>query len=145
MSLKFRFLLVFLLLIAPIFLMAQSPGDESPPAELVMLIGMIVTVASQMIKLAAAKLNLKVDRKIVSLVAYVISIVLAVVWLKPTFPVSEDPMALTELLLTSAGTIFGFATLLYNIVLNPLLEKTGLTSQEVMKKASFLHRPMDGG
>ena len=64
----------------------------------------------------------------------VFSIALAVVWQLPKLPVVTDPLEFLLELLQVIGGVVGFATLIYNLLLEKLLDGLGLTVARFLRK-----------
>ena len=111
-------------------------------ANLVMLLGLIAIVLTQGIKFIFARLGKPIHRGWITVATYVVSCGVAVLWDIPTFPVlpvmSGDPSLVVNAVLTYAGeilalvsTIVGFATLIYNVLLEKVFDKLGLTPSKI--------------
>jgi len=98
------------------------------------IIGLVAVVLIQIIKLLAAKLGVVLSKFWVSVVAMVFSIALAVVWQLPKLPVVTDPLEFLLELLQVIGGVVGFATLIYNLLLEKLLDGLGLTVARFLRK-----------
>ena len=98
------------------------------------IIGLVAVVLIQIIKLLAAKLGVVLSKFWVSVVAMVFSIALAVVWQLPKLPVVTDPLEFLLELLQVVGGVVGFATLIYNLLLEKLLDGLGLTVARFLQK-----------
>ena len=98
------------------------------------IIGLVAVVLIQIIKLLAAKLGVVLSKFWVSVVAMVFSIALAVVWQLPKLPVVTDPLEFLLELLQVVGGVVGFATLIYNLLLEKLLDGLGLTVARFLRK-----------
>lgn len=92
------------------------------------LIGLIATVSAQVIKVVAKKSGNDISKLGITLVAFVISLVLAAVWFMPELPpFSDDPMAFALVLLNAATAILGAAVAIYNVALEKILQLLGRT------------------
>ena len=98
------------------------------------IIGLVAVVLIQVIKLLAAKLGVVLNKFWVSVVAMIFSIALAVVWQLPKLPVVTDPLEFLLELLQVVGGVVGFATLIYNLLLEKLLDGLGLTVARFLQK-----------
>jgi hypothetical protein len=90
-------------------------------ASQVILIGFVATVVAQIIKIVAAKLGKQPGRVAITLTAFGLSLVLAVIWARPSIPAWGDPMQFLNELIMMAGSVLGFATIIYNVLLDKLL------------------------
>ena len=89
------------------------------------LIGLVATLAAQVIKIVYKKMGKNVTKLGITLVAFVISLVFAAFWFMPDFAVSEDPMAFALALVQAATAILGAAVTIYNVVLEKILQIAG--------------------
>lgn len=104
-------------------------------ASQVIIIGLVATVLVEILKFVAAKFqNVQLTRQVVSLVAFVVSLALALAWLLPSVIVSPDPMQTALDLLQQAAEVLGFATLVYNLLLAQLLEKLEVGAKALLQK-----------
>lgn len=97
-----------------------------------MLLGLVATVLAQGAKLLLAKVGYDTTRLVITIVVVVASVALAWFWMKPEIPPFTDPMQFATALLTAAGAVFAFATIIYNVLLAKLFELLNWT------KARFL-------
>jgi hypothetical protein len=100
---------------------------ELTAAQLV-LIGLVATVVSALLRLAVAKFGgVEIQKGWMSVIAYVLSVVLAVAFMWPLeLPAGSDPSQFVAALLALATSVFGFATLIYNVLLDKLLDAVNL-------------------
>jgi hypothetical protein len=109
------------------------------------LIGVIVSLLAQGIKLAAAKFKVTISRPVVSVVVLVVALVLAWIWNPPAMPafpaLTGDPAALAVAitsflvaLIQLAAYILGIAFFIYNTILSKLFEALGWDSSTVKAK-----------
>jgi len=107
-------------------------------ANLVMLIGFIALILAQIVKIVFAKLNKPIHRGWITVITYIVSFVVAALWNIPSFPalpvVAGDPSIVVSAVLAYAGEILaivsgvvGFATLIYNVLLERVFERLGLS------------------
>jgi hypothetical protein len=67
-----------------------------------------------------------------TVIAYVLSLGLAVAWLWPfELPALGDPAQFMAALLALASSVLGFATLIYNVLLDKLLDAMGLAVEKL--------------
>ena len=81
------------------------------------IIGLIASVATQLLKLAADKLGFHPSRIVINIGLFVIALVLAYVWGAPDLPPISDPAALAVALLEAAAAVAGAASVIYNVLL----------------------------
>lgn len=87
----------------------------------VLLVGLIASVLTQVLKFAANKFGWKPSRIIVNVVLFAIAVVLAYFWSAPSLPPISDPAALAKALLEAALAVVGMASLIYNILLEKVV------------------------
>lgn len=103
----------------------------------ILVIGLIASVLGQILKLLFAKIGKPIDRKVVTVILLIISLVLAWFWMNPVFPVfpvmtpEMEAMAYAVLLITFLGELLalasaltGFAVVIYNLLLQKVFEQT---------------------
>lgn len=83
----------------------------------IILVGLLASVVSQVLKLLSSKAGYEPGRLVVNLVLFVIASALSFLWARPELPPIEDPMAFAIALSEAAVASFGFASLAYNILL----------------------------
>ena len=91
-------------------------------AEQLLLLGLVASVLSQLAKLLLAKFGYSTSRLVITIIVVVVSVALGYVWLKPELPTYTDPMQFALALLVAATAVFGFATLIYNVLLFKIFE-----------------------
>ena len=112
-----------------------------------MIIGAIAAVIAQLVKLWAAKSGKAVPQLILSLVIFGVSLVLAYLWARPAIPAwpapVADPMAYALLiigwigqLIVLAGTLLGFAKVVYDSLLKTVFEKINLGGTKISELAT---------
>ena len=109
---------------------------DSLDAGKILVIGLIATVLGQILKLLFAKIGKPIDRKVVTVILLIISLVLAWFWMNPAFPTfpvmtpEMDAMAYAVLVITFLGELLalasgltGFAVVIYNLLLQKVFEQ----------------------
>jgi len=92
------------------------------------LIGLIATVCAQVIKVVAKKSGNDISKLGITLIAFVISLILAAIWFMPDLPpFADDPMTFALALAQTATAILGAAVAIYNVALEKLLQLLGRT------------------
>jgi hypothetical protein len=86
-------------------------------AEQILLLGLVASALSQVLKLAASKLGYDPGRIVVNIVLFVVATALAFLWARPELPPIDDPMAFAIALSEAAVAVFGLASLAYNLLL----------------------------
>lgn len=89
------------------------------------LIGLVATLLAQLIKLIGAKWGWYPSRRAITLIAFAVSIGLALVFWRPVVPAGTDPMALAGAILSAATAVLGAAVGIYNVILESLLKALG--------------------
>jgi uncharacterized membrane protein len=89
------------------------------------LIGLVATLLAQLIKLIGAKWEWYPSRRVITLIAFAVSIGLALVFWRPVVPAETDPMALAGAILSAATAVLGAAVGIYNVILESLLKALG--------------------
>jgi len=100
----------------------QLSGDQ------LVWIGGISAILVELFKFALGLKNIKMSRTVLSLMVMAISLGLGYLWLAPAVAVafaSGDPMVSLGALLNLAVAIVGYATLIYNILLDNILKGLG--------------------
>jgi nitrate/nitrite transporter NarK len=98
-----------------------------------LIISAVATVVSAILRLVVAKFGgVEIGKGWMSILAYVVSVLLAVGFLWPLdLPVGGDPSQFVGALVALAGSVFGFATIIYNVLLDKLLDAVGLKVEEL--------------
>lgn len=108
--------------------------------ENVLFVGLIATLLAQCVKLVFAKIIKKpINRKAVTIIAYVPALIMAVYWAAPTMPVfpvlTDDPAVFVSVLLRYIGdllvvatAVVGFAMVIYNLLLEKIYALLGLST-----------------
>jgi len=102
-------------------------------AQQIMLIGFIASLLSVGVKLFSAKFGIELSKAWMTAIVAVISIVLAVLFNLPALPVYTDPMQYAAEWIALASGYVGFATIIYNILIDKVLDKLKLTSERFLK------------
>ena len=89
--------------------------------EQLLIIGLIASVATQLLKLAADRLGFTPNQVIVNIALFVISLVLAYIWGAPDLPPLSDPAALAVAILEAAAAVAGSASVIYNVLLDKVV------------------------
>ena len=97
------------------------------------LVGLVATVVSAILRLVVAKFKgVEIGKGWMTVIAYVLSVVLAVAFLWPLdVPAGGDPAQFMAALLALASSVLGFATLIYNVLLDKLLDATGADTEKL--------------
>jgi uncharacterized membrane protein YoaK (UPF0700 family) len=89
------------------------------------LIGLVASIVAQGIKIIYARQGKKISKRVITVIAFVIAIVLAYIFAKPELPPATDPMEFALALVSAATAILGSAVAIYNVALETLLQKLG--------------------
>lgn len=110
----------------------ELSGDQ-----VAILIG-IAIVLTQVFKVIALWTRVEqLDGRIISAALFVISLVLSVLWLKPTLPSVGAEFSIIDFtgsLLALAGTVFGFAKLIYEFLFVKIFDKLGLNTKPLVER-----------
>jgi len=113
--------------------------------EQVIIIGFIAAGLGQLLKVGIAMLGISLDRKWLTVALFGFSLAIAYFWAAPIVPVfpvlAADPSAAGSAvvawlgsLLSVASVIIGFATLIYNLLLQKVFEALGWTADKFLSK-----------
>jgi hypothetical protein len=113
--------------------------------EQVIVIGFIAAGLGQLLKLGIAFLGVKIDRKWLTIALFAISLAIAYFWAAPIVPawppMDADPAVFGGAIvgwvgsvIAVASVIIGFATLIYNLLLQKVFEALGWTSEKILSK-----------
>jgi hypothetical protein len=89
------------------------------------LVGLVATLLAQLIKLIGAKWNWYPSRRVITLIAFAVAVVLAFIFWRPIIPAETDPMVLAGAILSAATGVLGAAVGIYNVILESLLKALG--------------------
>jgi len=102
-----------------------------------LVIGGLASVLVQVLKLIAAKAGVDIHRGWLTVIAFVLSVVLAFIFFPVSFLiVPDDPMATAQNLITAAATLLGSASVVYNVLLEKLFEKWNLTKERYLNQSN---------
>lgn len=96
--------------------------DQLNPA-IIALVGVLAMIIVYILQVVAAKSGKKVSKEVVAGVCFVTSTVLAYFFMRPELPQETDPSVMIQNVLTVAGAVMGFATLVYNALFSQVLDK----------------------
>jgi hypothetical protein len=114
--------------------------SELTPVQII-VIGLAAAVIAELFKWLYAWKGIKLSKGIVSLIAMVISVILAFLWLSPLLVIPTDPMEAANYLINQAAAVLGGATLIYNLLVSKILEKYNVTAEDVMQKRLLSRLP----
>lgn len=89
------------------------------------LIGLVATVAAQIIKIIYARLGKEISKTVITIIAFVLSVIGAIIWFRPELPPVGDPMEYAMALISAATSVLGAAVAIYNVLLEKLLQILG--------------------
>lgn len=93
--------------------------------EQVIYVTIIATLLVELLKFVLKKWKqIKLTKFVITIIVYVLSMILAYFFLSPSIPASTDPISLTNSVLQIALSVFAYATLVYNLLLDKVI--TGL-------------------
>jgi hypothetical protein len=98
-----------------------------------LLIGGVAALVVQILKLLAAQFGWDIHRGWTTVIAFVISVIMAYFF----FPVEvifvpDDPMTSAQNLIAAASALLGSATLVYNVLLEKIATKFSLTKERFL-------------
>jgi hypothetical protein len=110
--------------------------------EHILVIGVLATVLAQIVKLLAARGGTKLGKTPISAGVFIVAVALAAWWMWPALPAvpasSGDPAAyalailgFVGQLIAAASGVFGFATLIYNLLLQRVFEALGMGGETI--------------
>jgi len=108
---------------------------ELDPEKLV-LIGFVASIVIWLIRLVVAYFGIDISRFWVTVVAFVVSIALGFLWTPVGPPPMGDPLALASWVVQTAVAVLGMATLVYNVLLQKILDGLGWSSNKLLAKKS---------
>ena len=99
------------------------------------VIGTVCSILVQIVKMVMAKSkSVKVNKKGAQMIALATSVLLAALFMWPTLTLpTGSPVEYIEQTITLTGTVFGFATVIYTLVLKQFLDGIGFTEDKVLK------------
>jgi hypothetical protein len=103
------------------------------PEQIMIVTVLVVPLLVQGFKLVLAATGKEVSRFWATVVAFVVSVGLAFWWVRPALPTTTDPMQMATEIMVIIGSVFGFATLIYNLILSKLFEVAKLTKERFLK------------
>ncbi len=107
----------------------------------VAILGVVAVLITQAIKLYAARKQQKIDRKVVTVLLFIVAVPMAYAFAQPALPVlpaaSDDPAAFAQgvmdfagQLIVAASGIVGVATMIYNWLAQRVFAKLGWIADE---------------
>lgn len=89
------------------------------------LIGFAATVLAQIIKIIYSRLGKDISKRVITIIAFVFSVIGALIWFRPELPPAGDPMEYALALISAATSVLGAAVAIYNVLLEKLLQLLG--------------------
>lgn len=108
---------------------------EIKPEVLLFVTAILLPVIVQVAKFYQAKAGKPLSRTAVTIIGFVIAVAVAAYAAWPAFQMSQDPMQLATNIVAWAGSVFGIATALYNLVIAKLFEALGFTKDEALRQS----------
>ena len=102
--------------------------------EQLVLIGLLASVIVLLIRLVMAYFGVDIPRLWVTVIAFVVSVVLGYLWTPVGPPPLGDPLALAVWLVETATVVLGMATLVYNVLLQKILDGLGWSANKLLAK-----------
>jgi hypothetical protein len=116
---------------------------ELTPEQLLIL-GLVVVLITQVVKWVVVWFKVEqINKTILSIAVFVVSLILAVVWIKPTFPTNwtDFVTALSETLVI-ATALFGMAKIIYEWLIGRILDAISSRTGVPLNTASILERKL---
>jgi hypothetical protein len=115
-----------------VFVLAQA---EMPTLDLgqLALIGLGATLVAQILKLVSAWFKKPLGKDWVTVIAFVVSVIMAYLFLPKSAVAISDPMQFASDLIEQSSVILGTATLVYNVLLEKIFDKLGWTKERVLQ------------
>ena len=101
--------------------------------EQVLIVGIVSSVLVVIVKLIAARLGRKLSKAVLTSAVAVVSFILAVAFQVPQLPVFADIFQFIGEWLTLLSAYVGFATLIYNLIIDKVLDAAGWTTERFYK------------
>lgn len=95
------------------------------------IIGFLASALIQAIKLISAKFNFVLSKEWIAVVAFVVSVILAIIWMTPQVILTGDPATVVVSVIKVAGEVVGFATVIYLVLLKRIIDGMGLNVKNV--------------
>ena len=97
------------------------------------VVGALAAIVVQVLKLIAANFGVDIHRGWLTIIAFVLSVIVAYFF----FPVEvvivpDDPMTTAQNVIAAAAALLGSATLVYNVLLEKLANKWNLTKERFL-------------
>jgi len=105
---------------------------ELSPEQMV-IVGLVASALSVIVKFLAAKAGIELSKFWMTIVVGVVSVVLAVVFNLPQLPAYVDPLQYVGAWLVILSAYVGSATIIYNLILDKVLDALDLTASRFMK------------
>ena len=106
---------------------------ELTPDQL-LIIGLLASALTVVVKFIAANFGYSPGKATLTIVVAVFSSVLAVLFNVPQLPIYIDPLQYLGEWLALLSIYGGVATLIYNLIIDKVLDKANLTSERFLKK-----------
>jgi len=117
-------------------------------ADQLIFIGVVTTIVVQIVRLLSARTKQVVlNKTVITVVLMVVALFLAYIWARPVLPMwptpVADPMSYALLIVDFIGklivvlsALFGFATIIYNLLVKAVFEKLGVGSDKISMLAN---------
>lgn len=87
------------------------------------IIGFVAMLVVYGVQVVAAKSGKTIGKEVIAGICFTISVFLAYIFMQPSIPEVQDTSTFVQELLTIAGSVMGFATLVYNALFSRVLDK----------------------
>ncbi len=143
---KKLFLILFVLVMV-FTISAFAPFQQDDPVGIdetlvIVLSSVLIPALIQVMKFAAAWFGVVWNEKTVMIICFVLALLVAVIWLKPTLPelpsftgepdvIMSGVLAFAGVVLTVISSIFGLATLIYRFVLKAVFDALKIGNEKI--------------
>jgi hypothetical protein len=100
----------------------------------VLIVGVVASILVVVLNFIAANFGYKLGKGTLTIVVAVVSGLLAVLFNLPKLPVYVDPLQYVGEWLALLSAYVGIATLVYNLIIDKVLQRLNLTQERFLKK-----------
>jgi len=107
---------MFHIIIASVVAVAAELSPEQ-----IVLIGLIASAIAQILRFLFAWQGIQLSKLGITILLYVVALGLAILWNPPAFPPISDFPAFMTFLVNYVGGVVGWATIIYNVILDKIV------------------------
>ena len=100
--------------------------------EQIFLVGLVASGISAVIRLLSAKFGVELSKAVMTVIVSVVAFILAVLFNLPALPIYVEPIQFVLEWVTLISAYLGMATLIYNLILDKVLDKVNLTTERFL-------------